>query len=129
MSLCGCQGDEVKGLPGVGEATALNLVRNARDLKSIMVSIKEGSIKANKKTIKALEEDEKKGFKTIKRTRRLVRLYGLDPMLEKELMIKKLEDTDLHSERLFAALEVLKFNSLLGAKEKDLLKGIMNNQK
>jgi len=127
MCLCGCGGDEVAGLPNVGEKTAISLIKTAKNLKNLLRSY--SKIPMNKKVLTALDDDKANAFATIKHTYRLVKLYGKDPKLKDQLVTKKQEYSDANYDRLILILKLLKFKSLLGDPGTAILKEIMINQK
>ena len=127
MSLCGCSGDDVKGLLGIGEKIAINLIKEFTTIENLLKSYKRSkSPVLTPKIINILNKDKKKNFSEIRHTRKLVKLYGLNPKLKKELKeIKKGGDI----KRTISILSCLKFKSLLGKEQIKTLKTIIEKQK
>jgi len=127
MTLCGCSGDDVKGLPGIGEKIAVNLIKEFTTIQNLLKSYKKSKSSAlTPGIIKIINKDEKKHFSEIKHTRRLVKLYGLSPELKKGIReIKKGGDL----KRTISILSCLKFKSLLGKEQIKAIKKIIENQK
>jgi len=127
MSLCGCSGDDVKGLPGIGEKIAVDLIKEFITIENLLKSYKRSkSPTLTPKVISILNEDKKKHFSEIKHTRRLVKLYGLSPELKKGIReIRKGGDL----KRTISILSCLKFKSLLGKEQIKAIKKIIENQK
>ena len=127
MSLCGCSGDDVKGLPGIGEKIAVDLIKEFITIENLLKSYKKSkSPTLTPKVISILNEDKKKHFSEIKHTRRLVKLYGLSPELKKGIReIRKGGDL----KRTISILSCLKFKSLLGKEQIKAIKKIIENQK
>jgi len=127
MTLCGCSGDDVKGLPGIGEKIAVNLIKEFTTIQNLLKSYKKSkSSVLTPGIIKILDKDKKKHFSEIKHTRRLVKLYGLSPELKKGIReIKKGGDL----KRAISILSCLKFKSLLGKEQIKVIKKIIRNQK
>ena len=127
MSLCGCSGDDVKGLPGIGEKIAVDLIKEFITIENLLKSYKKSkSPTLTPKVISILNEDKKKHFSEIKHTRRLVKLYGLSPELKKGIReIRKGGDI----KRAISILSCLKFKSLLGKEQIKAIKKIIENQK
>ncbi len=127
MSLCGCSGDDVKGLPGIGEKIAVNLIREFKTIENLLKSYRKSNNPVlTSKIIEILNRDKKKNFSEIRHTRKLVRLYGLSPKLKKELIERKKEG-DI--KRTVSILSCLKFKSLLGKEQIKAMKLIIKNQK
>jgi len=127
MSLCGCSGDDVKGLPGIGEKIALDLIKEFVTIENLLKSYKKSESKVlTPKIIKILDKDKKRNFSEIRHTRKLVRLYGLSPNLKKELIERK-KGGDI--KRTVSILSCLKFKSLLGKEQIKAMKLIIKKQK
>ena len=127
MSLCGCSGDDVKGLPGIGEKIAVDLIKEFTTIKNLLKSYKRSKNPTlTPKVTNIIDKDKKKHFSEIKHTRKLVRLYGLSSELKKEVKeIKKGGDL----KRVISILTCLKFKSLLGREQIKAIKKIIENQK
>ena len=125
LSLCGCSGDSVGGLPGIGKETAVALIRNFGDLKSVLKNFEEK--KHTPKVVKALTEDKKNKWKVVKETRKLISLYGKSPKLKKEIIKDKLKTPKFKS--VVYTLSTLKFVSFLGEKELAIMKEIIKKQR
>jgi len=125
MSLFGCPGDSVGGLPGIGKTTATALIRNFGDLKTLLKNFKEQ--KHTPTVTKVLTEDEKNKWKIVKTTRKLISLYGKSPKLQKEMITDKLNLPKYKP--VVYTLKALKFNSLLGKEELIIIKEIIKKQK
>jgi len=127
MSLCGCSGDDVKGLPGIGEKIAVNLIREFTTIQNLLKSYRKSNNPVlTPKIIKILNIDKKRNFSEIRHTRKLVRLYGLSPKLKKELIERK-KGGDI--KRTVSILSCLKFKSLLGKEQIKAMKLIIKKQK
>jgi 5'-3' exonuclease len=127
MSLCGCSGDDVKGLPGIGEKIAINLIKEFETIENLLKSYRkdENSVLTSK-IIKILNNDRKRNFSEIKHTRKLVKLYGLNFIIDKEFTEKK-KGGDI--KRVISILSCLKFKSLLGKEQIKILKTVIKKQK
>lgn len=125
MSLCGCSGDDVSGLKGIGEMTAINLIKKFGSLKGLLLNYRKNKDKIKPKTFAILEEDRKDKFEIIKKTRKLVRLYGTSPNFKKRIITK---NGKKNLKKVFKILEILNFKSFLGDKEKETLREIANLQ-
>lgn len=126
MSLCGCAGDDVKGLKNIGSKEALHLIQRFGTLKSLLKNFhKDSSLKP--RTIKALKEDKRKSFKTVIKTRKLISLYGLKKSLEEDLHVWKEKRKTYKS--FTEMIKLLKFKSLLGEDEMKIFKKILTKQK
>lgn len=127
MSLCGCPGDDVKGLPGIGEKIAVNLIREFTTIQNLLKSYRKSkNLVLTPKIIKIINKDRKRNFSEIRHTRKLVKLYGLSPILKKELIERK-KGGDI--KRVVSILSCLKFRSLLGKEQIRTLKTIIKKQK
>lgn len=127
MSLCGCSGDDVKGLQGIGEKIAVDLIREFETIENLLKSYRrtKGST-LTPNIVKILDKDRKKNFSEIRHTRKLVKLYGLSPKLKKELMEKKKGG---NIEKVVSILSCLKFKSLLGKEQVKAINSIIKKQK
>jgi len=125
MSLYGCPGDSVGGLLGIGKTTAAALIRNFGDLKNLLKNFE--NQKHTPTVTKALTEDKKNKWKIVKTTRKLISLYGKSPKLQKEMITDKLNLPKYKP--VIYTLKALKFNSLLGSEELDVIKEIIKKQK
>lgn len=125
MSLSGCKGDDVPGIKGISEEIAISLMEQFGSLKNLVAKIRakeDLSELIPPKVLTSLLDDYNKGFKEIKRTRKLIKLYGDDPIIEKESIVRKkeydeIEEAIANTEEF---LRILKFNSFF--KEDKLLK-------
>jgi len=127
MTLCGCSGDDVKGLSGIGEKIAINLIREFETIENLLKSYKKSKNPVlTPKIIKILDKDRKRNFSEIRHTRKLVKLYGLNFIINKELIEKK-KGGDI--KRVISILSCLKFKSLLGKEQIKALKTIMKKEK
>lgn len=127
MTLCGCSGDDVKGLPGIGEQTAINLIKEFKTIQNLLKSYKRNeNSPVTPKIIKILDEDRKRNFSEIKHTRKLVKLYGLSPDLKKDLIERK-KGGDI--KKVISILSCLKFKSLIGKEQIKILKTIIRKEK
>ena len=127
MSLCGCSGDDVKGLPGIGEKIAVNLIREFGTIENLLKSYRKSNNPVlTSKVVEILNRDKKKSFSEIRHTRKLVKLYGLSPKLKKELIERK-KGGDI--KRTISILSCLKFKSLLGKEQVKVMNSIIKKQK
>ena len=124
MNLCGCSSDDVPGIEGIGEKTAIDIIKRFRNLKRLIREYRKRKEDISPKVYKLLEKDRKKKFSTIKKTRKLVKLYGLSDEL-KDNLTKKKGKGDIN--RLIAILKILKFKSLYSKSELAVIKKIVSN--
>jgi len=128
MSLCGCSSDEVPGLSGIGEVKAISLIKIFKTLKNLKKSFVKRKDEIEPDLYKILKKEKQLGFRTIKKTRKLVKLYGLNSKLKEEMLIKKKVYSINNFKRVVAILKVLKFRSLLNKEELKTIGTIMKNQ-
>jgi len=124
MSLYGCPGDSVGGLPGIGEATALELIQTFGNLKGVLKKFKKGTLKP--KVMEILRKDRKNKFEIVKETRKLISLYGKSKALQKEMITDRLNNPIF--KHVLYSLKALKFNSLIGKEELIVIKKIIKRQ-
>jgi len=128
MTLCGCSGDDVKGIPGIGEDTAIALIQEAGDILGVFRKAKLGTL-SDKRAMNIIIKEIDNDLVITKKTRGLVKLYGSSPKLRKELINLKKKRGKGDLQRIKACLEVLRFKSMLGDKELGILENIMKNQR
>ena len=130
MSLCGCSSDEVPGLKGIGEIEAISLIKKFKSLENLIKAFEENwAMEMKGKTMEILIKEAGSGFKTIIKTRKLVKLYGFDRRLKSEKIVQRKKYSKRNFGRVIAILETLKFRSVLHKKELKDIKRIMINQK
>ena len=130
MTLCGCKGDDVPGLSSVSEDIAMELIREFKDIQNLLGTFKKKKSEIPPKAFKSIKEDSARGFRQIKKTRKLIKLYGKNPILKKEFLTKKrkYEDKSKALRNTLFFLKLLKFKSMLGEKEQASIKKIIDSQ-
>lgn len=134
LTLAGCNTDNVKGVKGIGEDTAIDLVRNF-SLPDLLRKIKSGKKEdISDISIRALtalqKEDKEFEFKNLSLSRQLTSLYGLHPKFEKDIIAIKSDKKPVNSfEFLKRSLKLLKFQSFLQDSKLNLLKEMIFGQK
>ena len=108
----GCPTDSVKGIPGISPDTAVKLMQKYGDIKRMFKKYKKNPYST--KVTNILNKEAKNGFQNIRKAYSLVRLYGLHPKLEKEIMFS--ESDKSKSVRFRTSIEflsILEFKSFL----------------
>jgi len=120
LVLGGCSTDNVKGVKGISEKSAIDLIR---EFKSLKILLKKYKTSSNKRAITALDKDKKTGFKSLKESYRLVSLYGLKKELKDDLsIIKSSKSPEIRYKQAITFLKILKFKSFLTKSAKKSLK-------
>lgn len=108
----GCQSDNVKGIKGISEESAIKLVSEFGSIKEIYKALENGKIPKRLRGILKKERENK--FKNLKLSRKLVSLYGKTEELKKDMeILEKKEGRKEKLKLLFYILKELKMNSLL----------------
>lgn len=119
-ALGGCSTDKIKGVKGISEKSAIELVEKFGEIKNILKELDGKNIPRRLRTALIKEREEK--YKNLKLSYSLVRLYGKDPRLEKELSIlENKKDKKESFKELLELLKALRFKSLLDEKGRKLL--------
>lgn len=108
----GCQSDNVKGIKGISEASAIKLVSEFGSIKEIYKNLENGKIPKRLRVI--LEREKANEFKNLKLAIKLVSLYGKTNQLKEDMeILGKKEGRKEKLKLLFRILKDLKMNSLL----------------
>jgi len=126
MSLSGCSGDDVPGIKGIGKKTAIELIKNSGSLKNLLQNLEK--LKISPKIKEKLLEDKRNGFKVIRKTRKLISLYGKHPLLKKEIFLNKISKEFLDSKKFIEILKMLRFKSILNKEEIEIIESIIKYQ-
>jgi len=131
LALSGCSTDSVPGIPGIGEDTAIKLIKNYGSLKNLLNSIESGKTEdIPTRALTALLKDKTEGYKALRLSRKLVSLYGTSSNFEGDLVMTKINKSSDNSAKFVEiALKSLKFRSILNEKPLNMLKTAIFNQK
>lgn len=127
MTLIGCRGDDVKGL--LGEKTSLSLMMKYENIPNIFKNLKSVKKDLKEKDYNKLLKEKENDLSFLKKTRKLVRLYGGKEDIEREIFVKRSCVSKKNALLLIEMLNILKFRSLLGKEEIKSLVSIVKNQK
>jgi 5'-3' exonuclease len=127
LTLAGCSTDNVKGIPGVGEITALLLLKKFKTIEKMAKEYKSSNIDKRIKT--ALKEEENVKWKNMKKSHMLVRLYGTDKRIKEGLKTAKSTskpEKQIKNAEIF--LKTIQFKSFMLKSARKSIKAMINAQ-
>lgn len=126
LAIGGCSTDNVSGIPGISEKSAISLIKEFNSIENMIKSYKSSSIPLRLKT--ALEKEEAVGFSNLFLSLKLVSLYGLYSYLESDLLIKKSNKSpEIRYNSAVSLLELLNFKSFLTKSSLSSIESLISN--